>query len=342
MNNLFRYYVQSFFKDYLPITRNLSQETIKTYSYGMLLFISFLKEEGIYIDNSEINDITIDLMEKFIKHLKEKRKNKPQTINNRISIIKSFFNYVELKSLKNFDICNKIKNLEYLKCEREIPKRLTVDEIQNMLTSIDASTKKGIKALAMITLLYDAGLRVSELCNLTINDLKLDNSQPTIFVTKAKGNKERIVPISYNTRDILKMYINQYNLSNKDFLFTNKFSNKYTRKGITYHLNKNCYLLAKGKTEDKTMYVYNTINPHMLRHSKASHMVESDINLILIRDFLGHEHVATTEIYARIGSKKRDELISESSKTIPLQNKKSKSEKENLEQWLRKNCINDN
>jgi site-specific recombinase XerD len=135
-------------------------------------------------------------------------------------------------------------------------------------------------------MLYDTGARVTELINLTVRDVRLDGC-PVVKLT-GKGNKVRFVPLMSKTTSLLEGYISENNLNSHeklDFpLFFNRQLHKLTRPGITYILQK---------------YGSENLTPHMLRHTKAMHLLQAGVNLVYIRDLLGHSDIATTEIYAR-------------------------------------------
>ena len=148
----------------------------------------------------------------------------------------------------------------------------------------------------MLSVLYDTGARVQELIEITVNNVTLD--VPPVISLTGKGNKTRRVPLMKNTATLLHKYLTENNL-NKQWkyqypLFTNKQNHKLTREGIAYILNK--YVeMAKAKSH----IVPERISPHAFRHSKAMHLLQAGVNLIYIRDFLGHVDIKTTEIYAR-------------------------------------------
>ena len=149
----------------------------------------------------------------------------------------------------------------------------------------------------MLSLLYDTGARVQEVVDLTLGDIRL--SSPTVVRLTGKGNKSRLVPIMSPTEKLLRQYLDE---CGKDIsihraypLFCNRVGNQLTRAGVTYILHK--YLSqAKASVEDS---IPDKFSPHGLRHSKAMHLLQSGVNLVYIRDLLGHADVSTTEVYAR-------------------------------------------
>lgn len=171
-------------------------------------------------------------------------------------------------------------------------KYIEMKDIKVLLSKPDTTTIRGIRDLSLISLLYDSGCRVSEFIEIKVNDI--DFKRNTISIL-GKGRKQRQVPVSSNIISILSKYIKIYNLQNKDYLFINSRLEKLTRPGITHIINK---YAKECRKEDKDFF-QETITPHVLRRSKATHLLECDINIYYIRDFLGHESVQTTEMYAR-------------------------------------------
>ena len=159
------------------------------------------------------------------------------------------------------------------------------------------SLLSGRRDLAMLSLLYDTGARVQELVDLRIEDVRL--SSPTVIRLTGKGRKSRLVPIMKPTENLLRQYMKEHD---KDFavyggypLFCNRVGKKLTRAGVTYILDK--YISQAKNVGENSLP--DSVSPHCLRHSKAMHLLQSGVNLIYIRDLLGHADVSTTEVYAR-------------------------------------------
>lgn len=332
MKENFSYYIKKYFTSYLPITRSLEDSTIKTYKHNMLLFIKYLKNNNINVDELELKDFSFSFIEKYIDYLKNERKNKIKTISLKIGVLKSFFSYLTLETIDAIDICELMRNIKLSKPEVTIPEHLTPKEIELLLSQ--PLKTNNIKELAMLTLLYDAALRVSELCKLKVEDISFENINK-VYIKDSKNHNSRIIPISKEDANILELYIKHYNLEDGNYLFTNRFGNKYTQKGVDYILSKN-YDLAKEDCNDATMFKLKC-HPHMLRHSKAIHLLDSGVDLIVIRDLLGHKKVSTTEIYARVTDERKEKILLENARKKPLNLKYRKNKKEDLETWMRGN-----
>ena len=195
-------------------------------------------------------------------------------------------------------LCGEIINgIHSKKSPKPVIQYLDKNGITLLLAQPDLSTIYGRRDLAILVLLYDAGARVQELCDLTQQNLRLDGL-PTVTLT-GKGNKSRFVPLSTQTAQILRKYTKEQRFKPPNHmeqpLFANRQGQKLTRGGVSWILDK----YVKKANESTPLALPPTLTPHCLRHSKAMHLLESGSNLIYIRDFLGHEEVNTTQIYAK-------------------------------------------
>ena len=331
MNNLLSYQIQEYIEKYLKIQRDASLNTISTYSYGLLQFINFLKKSKIDIITFKVENINYDLTLKYIEYLKEKN-NSARTINNRITILKSFLEYVSYKVPSTVENNRQIKAVKKIKEETKIHEYFTQEELRLILLE----AKENIKYLCMLSILYDCALRVNELCNLKRNDLLLENNNPNLTVEQGKGKRSRIIPLSKENVLIIKHYLSVCRNENKDeYLFINKYNNKYSLKGVQYILKK-YFEKAKDNCNDLTMF---RIKPHchMMRHSKGVHLVDANVPLTVIKDLLGHKNIQTTEIYARISTKAKRAILENNSINKEIGVKRTKKEKDELELFLKNN-----
>lgn len=338
MKDSLSFYIQKYISDYLPNIRNMSSNTISTYSYGILIFIEFIKSKDLKIDTMTIEDLNYELIEEYIKWLIDTKKNSSSTANARIACIKSFVNFLSTRNLNNFDSCMKIKNIKPLKVKKKAPEYLTEKEISILLKSIKIKSFKDLKHLAILTLLYDAALRVSELCDLKIKDVSIDKNQMKIMIFKSKNGLPRTISISKPAEKIMKKYLNQLNDSSnnqEDYLFKNKYDNKYSRNGI-YSILNNKYEKAKQQCNDNTLFNV-TIHPHILRHSKATHLLNVEVDLLVIKDFLGHKSLKATEIYLHISDRKKSEILINNAKLKLPKTSRTKKVEKDLEHWLKSN-----
>ena len=183
---------------------------------------------------------------------------------------------------------------------------LSIEVARKLLKQPDITAPLGKRDAMMLTLLYDTAARVSEIINVRFEDIRLES--PAIIRLHGKGNKTRIVPLSFNTVQLFSNYLRELNFLNSDFLFKSRSGRQLTR-GAVWDLIKKYVTKLE---EENPGIVKGSISPHVLRHTKAMHLLEAGIELIYIRDFLGHDSIQTTKIYARTDSKRRREALEKS------------------------------
>lgn len=327
----FSYYLKDFFQVYLPETRKLSSKTISTYKYSFIKLFKFLNEQKkIEADEIMLEMFNVELIEEFINWLSNHEKNTPNTINNRLTAIKTFFQFVSIHNVEYLNLYSCLKNIKPLKTTEKIIEYLSLDEIRILFSIPNSQNKKELKDLAILTLLYESAMRVNELCNLKLEDIDFSNYS-TIKVINGKGGKNRIIPISKDVALILRKYINIYNINEQDFLFTNQKNIQYTRWGINYIIQK--YIIECKKLYPNDFKI--KVTPHIFRHSKAMHLLNAGVPLTTIEKLLGHSSIKSTEVYAKANPKKVEEAINKNSQAIQIKRKYTKNKEEKLLEWLK-------
>ena len=279
---------------YLLLERGLSNNTREGYLNDVKKLLNYLNE-----NNLSLKDVSLDHLHNFIATLHD------LGISSRsqariISGIKSFFRFLKLE---NHIDTNPTLLLESPRVGRKLPEVLSIEEIDEMISCIDLSANEGQRNRAIIETLYSCGLRVSELINLEINKIFLEEEY---IVIKGKGNKERIVPISPTAIHEIKLYLDDrrhldIKPGEENILFLNRRGRRLTRVMIFYII-KQLAELANIRKE---------ISPHTLRHSFATHLLEGGANLRAIQQMLGLESISTTEIYILIDrTRLREEILS--------------------------------
>jgi site-specific recombinase XerD len=304
----FAYYFSNFFNKYLPGERGLSTNTIASYEDTFCLLLTFMNDvEHIKAEKLRLEDITRPIVERFLDWLEHERGCSPQTRNVRLAALHSFIKYLQYEAPRCMDEWQKILAIPAKKVAKSTPCYTSIDGIKLILSQPDTTTRQGRRDLAMLSLLYDAGARVQEVCDLTTEMVRL--SSPSTLKIIGKGNKARIVPLMKEMADILEIYMRENNLTKPEAgcypLFSSSRGDKLTRSGVSYILSK--YIDAARNTNPGV--IPDGFSCHSMRHSKAMHMLQSDIPLIYIRDILGHRSVVTTEVYARVDGKKKREAI---------------------------------
>lgn len=269
------FYIDEFLK-YLKIDKNYSVNTINTYKNNLFNFNNYFNKDIKKIKESDI--------EAYLKYLHSYMDSR--SICNNISSIKSFYKFLNI----NYNINNISSNLFLPKTTKKIPNVLSEDEI-NSLLNIKINNNFDIRNKAMIELMYSSGLRVSELINLKINDLNLDNDYVKVF---GKGSKERIIPLGDTSIYYLKKYKSIRDSMLKkdinDYLFLNNHGKNMTRQGFFKIIKK----IASDNNIEKDF------SPHTLRHSFASHMIKYGADIKVVGELLGHSSLSTTSIYINI------------------------------------------
>ncbi len=288
-----------FLSDYLPGQRNVSTNTIKSYrdTFKQLL-IFFNIELKIKPEHLTFNKIKAETIRDFLRWLEKIRKVSINTRNQRLAAIHSFYRYAQSEKPAILMECQKILGIPFKKRETKIIEYLSGDNLKYIFEKPNASNKKGRRDLTIMVTLYDTGARVQELISLKIRDIRID--KPATITLTGKGNKKRCVPIMDKTKNLLESYMKENRLLDNGNqghpLFYNSKSHPFTRPGITYLLDK-YFIQAKASHPEIPFPEY--LHPHMMRHTKAMHLLEAGVNLIYIRDLLGHVNVTTTEIYLR-------------------------------------------
>lgn len=296
--------ITNFLSDYLPLQRGYAKNTILSYRDSLKLFLRFLSEyKNISLNNFYIKDFSRDIIIEFLEWYRHQGA-KTSTANQRLAAIKSLADYAQLESIENISFLQDVSNI---KSKKSSPKEiifLSVEQISRLINKPDINTYTGFRHRVILTLLYDSGCRVQELCDLTVADISL-NEISTVRLL-GKGNKPRTIVISDETANLIDKYIQKFmsNAISTQPLITNRYQQKIDRDGVAYIVKKYVCLVRK---EDYTFP--DKIHCHNFRHSKAMHMLEAGINIIYIRDFLGHEDISTTMIYVRADNRLKNEAI---------------------------------
>ena len=267
--------------DYLMYERKLSKNTLLSYTND-------LKDFDMYFQG-KLKDLKY---QDIVKYLDTIQQLNTRSISHHITVINSFYSFLVNDGILLENPC---ANVASPKIPKRLPNYLTEDEVNNLL-NINLLTPYDYRNKAMMELLYATGLRISELCNLKITDIDIHNCFVRVF---GKGKKERIVPISDIALEYLQIYINNYRsiiLKNtiSDYLFISNNQTNISRQGFFKILKKECQRCGITKN----------VSPHVLRHSFATHLLQHGADLRVIQELLGHEDIATTEIYAHIVNEK--------------------------------------
>lgn len=306
--------LETYLRVYLPGQAGLSENTIMAYRdtfIQILYFIENIKKKNP--DHLTLADFNFQLIVDFLDWLETERHNSISTRNQRLAAIRAFAKYARSRYPEFMFELQKISDIRTKKHPRPELAYLTPDEIKVVLESVSTDDQYGRRDLALLTLLYDSAARVQEICDLRVRDVRLQ--KPYTIKLTGKGQKARWVPVMNGTTDILKKYAAENRLGTPEKadspFFFNHRNSSLTRAGVAYILKKYCNIARQKQPDLPEM-----ISPHVLRHSKAMHMLQANIPLTDIRDFLGHEHVDTTEIYAKTDTEMSRKKLEEAQITI--------------------------
>lgn len=332
----FAKYLSNFLAKYLPGERNVSPNTILDYKDTFVQFITFMKEQkNVSVQKLTLEKITKESVIAFLDWLQQSRHCGNATRNYRLAAIRSFFSYLQYENPERMFEWQKILSIKVKKHEKKSIHYLTTDGIKLILEQPDISVRTGRRNLALLALMYDSGARVQEMVDLTPSSIRLDS--PSIVKIVGKGRKARIVPLQEEQTVFLKQYMQENHLfeqhANLYPLFSNNRNAKLTRAGVTYILKT----YANQARKINPGIIPEPVSCHTFRHSKAMHLLQAGVNLVYIRDILGHVSIQTTDIYARSDSKQKRIAIEKAYTEMKPEKSKVKSwEKDgNLLEWLK-------
>ena len=274
------------FIQYCLFEKGLTDQTVSSYQNDLDVYLSFLQDKNVFL----VKDITSDHIKEFLKIRGDSEST--STVAHNLTVIKNFHKYLIKENIVKEDVSLFISRP---KLQKRLPRALTVEEV-DLLLDITLNTPFDYRNKAMLELMYGAGLRVSELVSLTLNQIDLENGLIRIM---GKGRKEREIPIGEYGVYYLKLYLEHRgmlikNHRQEDALFLNNHGKQITRQGFFKILKQ--LLLDKGLNPD--------VSPHTLRHSFATHPLSHGADLRSIQEMLGHSDISTTKIYTHVSDEK--------------------------------------
>lgn len=267
--------------DYLKYEKKLSINTYKSYYYNLYQFELFINNKDILkITDNDIRDF---LYQDGITS---------RTRAHYLTVIKSFYNYMVDNHYLDKNPSERIK---LPKIEKKLPEYLTIEEVDRIM-NINPTKPTDYRNIAMLETIYACGLRVSELCELKINNIDFEECIIRVY---GKGKKERIVPMNDNSISALKTYMDEYRLyllkdKVSEYVFINNFGSRISRQGFFKILKKIC--------DDNG--INKSVSPHTLRHSFATHLLNNGADIRVIQELLGHSNLTTTQIYSHLVNEK--------------------------------------
>jgi site-specific recombinase XerD len=331
----FAVYLNKFLTDYLPNACGSSPQTVDSYRYSFIHFLQFLLEEqGIPADKVDISELTYDKVIAFLGWLQGSRGNGISTRNQRQSSLNSFIRFLMYEFPEHLDEYQRVLAIPIKKAPQKEISYLKTDGVVLLMGKVDIDKTNGLRDYVMLSLMYTTGIRVSELIQIRVKDLSLH--EPYTLVVHGKGQKSRYVPLMRSIVSHIRKYIAQkgYDKHEKlnEWLFKNHMNEQFTRQGINYLVGK----YVKMARIDDPGIIPEDFSPHKMRHTTAMELVDSGVELIYIRDLLGHVSVKTTEVYARADAQKKRQAIEAASKEIVPPESAEWESNSNLKDWLKK------
>jgi len=323
-----------FLARYMPGELGVSIHTIASYKDTFVLLLIYFRDKvGITADRLLLKDVSKERLVDFLEWVETERNCCPATRNVRLAALHSFFRYVQYQQPENLLEWHKILSIPAKKTERPTINYLSLEGIRCLLAQPDQFTSTGRRDLALLSLLYDTGARVQEIIDLTPSMVRLE--EPCTIKLIGKGSKARIVPLMTPQVGLLKQYMTERKqlerYANQYPLFHNTRREKLTRAGVNY-------ILAKYAQQARGIHgamIPEKISCHSLRHSKAMHLLQAGVNLVYIRDILGHTSVKATEIYARADSRQKREAIERAYEQVTPEKTPPWLENGTLLNWLK-------
>lgn len=330
----FAVYLNKYFTDYLPNTCGSTPQTIDSYRYSFILFLTYMQDEyHISADRVDISDLTYENIVSYLSWLQEIRSNGISTRNQRQAALSSFIRFLMYEFPEHLDEYQRILAIPVKKMPQREISYLKTEGVALLISQVDLNRQNGLRDYVILSLLYTTGIRASELIQIRIKDLSLQ--EPFTLLVHGKGQKSRYIPLMRSTIPFIQKYLvrKRYDRPERlnEWLFRNHMNEPFTRQGINYIVGK--YTKMARKIAPDMIPV--DFSPHKMRHTTAMGLVESGVDLIYIRDLLGHVSVKTTEVYARADAMHKRQAIEAASKDIVPQEEAEWDNDSNLKDWLK-------
>lgn len=288
------------FKQYLEVERGYSDYTVLNYINDIMEFLNFLHVKKF----NGLNNVTVNIARFYLMELNKNYK--PTSVSRKLSSIRAMYRFFVMEEYVKTNVFNEVSAPKH---DKLLPKQLYVDEIEAMFKSIDKSNAIGIRNYCLLELLYDTGMRVSELVSLKITDINFNSDFINIF---GKGKKERIVPFVDALKDAIRDYmqfsrpilLTKCKEEPSDILLLNHRGMPLTDRGVRVILDE-----ITDQTSENL-----DVHPHMIRHSFATHLLNGGADLRSVQSLLGHVNLKTTQIYTHVS---KEQLIREYNKHHP-------------------------
>jgi site-specific recombinase XerD len=309
--------IRGFFQQHMISLRGLSGNTVLSYRDAIKLFLAFASRlHRKTATNLTLDDLGDEVVRRFLNHLENDRHNSVATRNDRLAAIHSFFQYLSTIDPPSLPLCQSVLAVPFKRRPHRVPKFIDREEVQHIFRQIDCQSVLGRRDDALLRVLYNSGMRAQELVDLDLNHVRL--TRPYTVLIHGKGSRQRVCPLWRETIDALKRYLETRTAPPADAqpLFLNTHGNRLTRFGIRYIVSHRIAEAAKICPSLLTR----KITPHTWRHSTALHLLQSNVDLTMISDWLGHSSIETTHQYVDIDLKMKQKTLASVEHLIPKAN----------------------
>jgi site-specific recombinase XerD len=288
--------LSSFFLRYLALERGVSPHTSASYRDAIKLLLQFSADRcKRSVDRLTTEDLNAPVVLEFLTHLEIVRFNTVRSRNARLAAIQTFFRYVTAQQPSLAALCSSILAIPMKKALRPLLGYLTEQEVGALLAQVDRSARNGERDYVLLSILYDTGARIQELLDLKPCDFHFE--PPPFVRVRGKGRKERLCPLLPQSAQLVRKFLVGHGrpLDQREPLLKNERGTRLGRHGARYILVK--YLRRASSSMPSLARA--TISPHTLRHTKAMHLLQSGVPLVMVKDFLGHVDLKSTEVYVQ-------------------------------------------
>lgn len=330
--------LDAYISSYLPCAVGASVNTMKSYKYAFRLLIEFMhRQKGIQADKITFVNLDYETLMEFFTWIEEKRGCSVSTKNQRLSALVSFSEYAQNRDFEAASVFrNSINKIPIKKASKKKRAIFSIQEITILLRLPDSRKEIGLRDKVLLSLMYASGGRAQEICDLTVGNIQFHSKGATLNI-KGKGGKTRRIGIPNTCAMMLKQYIAHRNSNDKSerHVFSSQTHEQMTVSCIEEIFKK---YVSIAKKENPSLFQEDSYPPHSMRHSTASHMLEAGVPLVVIKNFLGHASLQSTQIYAEISQNTVDKHLKEwNEKWFPrnMANEEEHTKKNNIPDFLK-------
>lgn len=331
-------FLDAYISSYLPRAVGASVNTVKSYKYAFRLLIEFMyKQKEIRADKITFENLNYETLMEFFTWIEEERGCSVSTKNQRLSALAAFSEYAQNHDFAAASVFRKsINKIPMKKASKKKRAIFLIQEVTILLRLPDDSKESGLRDKVLLSLMYASGARAQEICNLTVGNIQFHPKGAALNI-EGKGRKTRRIGIPNACAFMLKQYIAHRNLNDKQerHVFSSQTHEQMTVSCIEEIFKK---YVSIAKNQNPSLFQENSYPPHSMRHSTASHMLEAGVPLVVIKNFLGHASIQSTQIYAEISQNTVDKHLKEwNEKWFPrnMAKEEEHTKKDNIPDFLK-------